>query len=133
MSDTTKTTATRLSYLAHYPRDFANEYAIYAGTPAELAQLEEILDRRSERNTCHKVDRKEAIRRGWNRPREAKKTGEFWLGGFAEPEAYAPYADTIQQAIVNAHKATQERIERDEIDQEAREEFLRDAREAAGR
>jgi hypothetical protein len=50
-----------------------------------------------------------------------------------EPEAYAPYADTIQQAIVNAHKATQERIERDEIDQEAREEFLRDAREAAGR
>jgi hypothetical protein len=82
-------------YWVVYPRDFANEYTVYVTTTPQQ-------DYRMRYGFGGKtITRPEAIRLGWTRPRQAKKTGEQWFGGFAGDEQ-----TTVKDAIEEASRAT---------------------------
>ena len=111
-SASTQTSAPRMTYLIHYPRDFANEYDIFVGTKAEIDRLYALLNRSTERGSqLRRISRREAIQLGWSRVREAQRDGEQWYGGFA---AYGrePYAHSVQAAILSARESTLELIGR---------------------
>jgi hypothetical protein len=89
------------TYFSEYPRDFANEYHVYAVAADDLADFQEHFPDAS------RITRKEAIRLGWSRPREAKKYGEQWFGGFWD-DGLAPcgFEETLASALEECQKAT---------------------------
>ncbi len=106
-------------YLICYPRDFDNEYEVYAGSDADLSDLESFLDRPNRNGnypTFQRLTWAQAIRRGWTLPREAKRDGEQWFGGFAEPYAGPSWHHgrdySVRDAIADAATATTEELDR---------------------
>ncbi len=101
----------RNAYMVHYPRNFCNEYTVHVGSPEILNQLAKILEclPRSENGDVRRITRQRAIYLGWTRVREAKKCGEQWFGGFAETGN--SFAETLNEAIVDAAKATEAAID----------------------
>jgi hypothetical protein len=83
-------TMTMNAYYVLYPRDFANEYTVYVAGDAESAEHLKQLG-------AKRISRREAIRLGWTRPRQARKTGEQWYGGFAG-DTYDTLAEAIEAA-----------------------------------
>jgi hypothetical protein len=82
------------TYYVSYPRDFANEYEVYVVAPEDVEVfLRAIPD-------ATRISRAEAIRMGWTRPRQAKKYGEQWFGGFAEAHGGDDLAGKIEDAVV---------------------------------
>ena len=117
-------------YLVHYPRNFSNEYEIYAGTKADLEKLIEILasrPRAENGNTCF-ITRKRAIYLGRTRVNEARRDNEQWFGGFASvyPDMYA---GSLDQEIEQAIQATAQVI----LEYEAAQEGWKAEREASMR
>jgi hypothetical protein len=101
-------------YIVHYPRNFANEYDVYAGSKARLARLAEILESwpRAENAGVHHISRKRAVYLGVTRPRQAKHDGEQWYGGWAEPRSgSSAYPETLAQQIAGAVRATEDTID----------------------
>ena len=82
-------------YYAFYPRDFANEYTVYAVESDLVARFEAAFP------DARRVTRKDAIRLGVTRPAEAKRCGEQWFGGFEVGVASCrlPYNATLAQVI----------------------------------
>jgi hypothetical protein len=85
-------TMTMNAYYVLYPRDFTNEYTVYVAGDAESA------DYLRNHNGAKRISRREAIRLGWTRPRQARKTGEQWYGGFAGDNYYDTLAEAIEAA-----------------------------------
>jgi hypothetical protein len=105
------------SYMVHYPRNFANEYQVYAGRKARLEIAKEILDSRPRAENSHTrfISRKEAIRLGWSRVREAERDNEQWFGGFAESFSPPyPFEESVEQGIANAVEAAESLIDEHE-------------------
>jgi len=90
------TTMTR--YFVEYPRGFANEYTVYAAPSGFAGTFGELFP------AALPITRAEAIRLGWTRPREAKRDGEQWFGGFAETRDY--YSSTLDLALADCLVAT---------------------------
>jgi hypothetical protein len=90
----------RMSDRNCYYRDgrFANVYTVYV-VPACQRRRFELLFPDAER-----VSRRQAVRLGWFRPREAKRDGEQWWGGFADETG--EYPETVGQAIGVAREST---------------------------
>lgn len=63
------------SYYINYPRNFANEYTVYAVPHAEARRFEAAFP------SVEKITRAKAIERGIRRPAEARRDGEQWFGG----------------------------------------------------
>jgi cation transport regulator ChaC len=103
-----------MQYLVHYPRNFCNEYTVYAGTSAQLGRLTKILEsgRRAENGAVHRISRREAIRLGQTRVREAKRYNEQWFGGFAETGN--GYPETLAEKLADAAAATEQEIDQAE-------------------
>ena len=95
-------------YLVHYPRDFSNEYLIYAGPMEQLHQLKQIFGLRSENGSSEYITRKRAIQLGWSRPREARRNNEQWYGGFAGEDVFP--SPTLEREIAQAVRATEQVI-----------------------
>jgi hypothetical protein len=96
-------------YYIEHPRNFANEYAVYVckseRTERRLLELYP---------NAEKINRAEAIRLGWTRPREAERNGEQWFGRFAEPLYEAPRASNVLEALTEAAQGTLDEINRAE-------------------
>jgi hypothetical protein len=88
-----------LSYYVEYPRDFCNEYAVYATTDRKAFE--------TGRPDATRISRKEAIRLGWSRPKEAKRDGEQWFGGFWSDYLSREPFETIAHAITDCARATE--------------------------
>ena len=70
------------TYYVAYPRDFANEYKVYAvSSKADASRFEDACD------SVQQITRGEALRLAIQRPREAAKDGEQWYGGFFKADA----------------------------------------------
>ena len=72
------------TYFVVYPRDFANEYTVYAvRSQADALRFEDTCDL-----FFMRIPKSEALRLGIHRPAEAAKDGEQWYGGFIEDVAF---------------------------------------------
>lgn len=90
----------RHHYFVNYPRDFANEYTVYAVPPASIPQFRALFPE------AEPISRPRAIHLGWTRPREARRDGEQWFGGLAEPmRSYDP-PTTLADALMLASEGT---------------------------
>lgn len=89
------------TYYVEYPRDFANEYAVYAvASSMEGRFLAAFPDAR-------RITRKDAVHLGWSRPREAKRDGEQWYGGFTDhPAGGLDDATDVEGALAACRLAT---------------------------
>ena len=85
-------------YYVDYPRDFANEYDVFAVAPEDRAAFERV------RPDAERINRPEAIRLGWTRRREAKRDGEQWFGGFFQ--GWGHPADTLDEVMEECRKQT---------------------------
>lgn len=103
----------RLYYAIYFPRSFSNEYSVYCGTPHELSRLREILLRKRETGTYLPATREKAIRYGETQPRQAKRVGAQWFGGWAEPLFGYP-SGSLSDRIKGAHHATLDVIDLEE-------------------
>jgi hypothetical protein len=65
-------------YYVEYPRDFANEYTVYAVPAADAERFERFFP------SADRISRAEAVRLGTRRPIEAKRDGEQWFGGWLD-------------------------------------------------
>ncbi len=106
----------RNSYLVHYPRNFANEYTVYVGSPATLDRLTKILESspRADNGNVQRITRQRAIYLGRTRVREAKRYGEQWFGGFAETGF--GYPESVDEMLADAIKATEAEIDHADTD-----------------
>ena len=83
-------------YYVNYPRDFANEYTVFA-VPSEMRERFEVAYPDADR-----ITRVSAIERGIRRPAEACRDGEQWFGGLCD---YGPSSDARTDAGKLAHCA----------------------------
>lgn len=115
-----------MRYLVHYPRNFCNEYTVYAGTPAQLDRLTKILEsgRHAENGAVHRITRRRAIQLGQTRVREAKRDGEQWFGGFAETGKC--YPEMLAEKIAEAAAATEQEIDQAEAVADYFDRFMRE-------
>jgi hypothetical protein len=95
-------------YFIDYYRDFGNTYTVYAVSPADVARF------RAAFPDAEPISRARAIDRGWTRVRQAKRTGEQWPAGFADPAAGAATPQSIAEAIDLCREGTQDAIEQTE-------------------
>jgi hypothetical protein len=91
-------------YAVGYPRNFANEYAVYSGTDHDLAAIESEYDH-DENGRFERIDRPEAIRLGERRPKEAKRDGEQWFGGWYA-DSLSPSTWSRAERMVECREAT---------------------------
>lgn len=99
-------------YYVDYYRDFCNTYTVYAVAPADRDRFERFFP------DATRIDRREAIRLGWSRVREAKHDGEFWPAGFAECRSPFDLPSTPGEALENCRRATAEAIDDREVQEE---------------
>lgn len=92
-------------YFVAYPRNFANEYKVYV---CESERTERRL--LAVRPDAERISRGEAVRLGWTRPREARRNGQEWHGGFAEPLYHSSDPQNVREAIVEAAQGTLDEI-----------------------
>jgi hypothetical protein len=85
-------------YFVDYPRDFANEYTVYAVPAGMVADFGRAFP------DAEPITRSRAIRLGWTRVKEAKRDGEQWFGGFADSGAYP---ETLGEALEACRAATE--------------------------
>lgn len=107
---TATATSTRNVYLVSYPRDFSNEYDVYAGPAGRIDRLEELLRERIERRgagSVERITRRRAIQLGITRVNEAKKYDEQWFGGFAGSD---DWDSSVEATIAATVRATEHRI-----------------------
>ena len=86
------------TYYIKSPRGFANEYTVYAISNAEDAAALRL----AAEDRC---TRRVAIERGYSRPRQAKRFGEQWYGGFISGPSRV-YVSDIPSAIAAAIENT---------------------------
>jgi hypothetical protein len=104
------------SYYISYPRDFANEYTVYVVTPEIAADFAKAFP------DLKRTSRKDAIERAWSRPKEAKRTGEQWFGGFCDH--MSPQGNGLDHALAAAAKSTEWEVEQRLADMAQRETSL---------
>ena len=84
------------TYYVAYPRDFANEYKVYAvSSKADALRFEDACD------SVQQITRGEALRLAIQRPREAAKDGEQWYGGFFKSDAYHALEQKLRYTIAD--------------------------------
>ena len=89
---------THNNYYIDYPRGFVNEYRVYV-IPSHLAkEFEESFAR------AGRISRKEAIRLAVTRPREAKRNGEQWFGGWYS--RFEPLTGNTEEQIERCKQET---------------------------
>ncbi len=81
------------NYYVDYPRDFSNEYTVYAVRGVFANSLKRVC-----RNAV-RITRCEAIRLGITRPSQARKHGEQWYGGFVEDVAFHRLQQSTRHTI----------------------------------
>jgi hypothetical protein len=99
------------TYFIRYPRDFANEYTVYAVAPEDRERFGRLIP------DAERITRYRAIEIGWTRPREAKRDGEQWFGGFAEP-GHGLWAGNVAQALEACREGTREILDNIESEHE---------------
>lgn len=100
-------------YYVDYPRGFANEYTVYAVASTDRERFERAFPE------AEHISRARAVRLGWSRPREARRGGEQWYGGFCSQG----FADTPDAAIEDCRIATQDAVEQAEMVRDAEAAF----------
>lgn len=115
------------SYFVNYPRNFSNEYEVYAVARGSEARLLALLPDASP------ISRKEAIRLGITRVAEAKRDNEQWFGGLCEYDAARnlPWNATTAQKLEACAVDTLAWIEQQEMEREAAAEYMADLRSQA--
>lgn len=106
------------TYFVDYPRDFCNEYNVYVVSRADHADFVRFIP------SARRISRAEAIKLGWTRPKQAKRDGEYWLGGFYD-DPLSRFADTLAEALDECRKATERLVAEREQGAEIREEEMR--------
>lgn len=108
-------------YYVEYPRDFCNEYTVYVVASGLVQRFEKVFP------NAYSVTRKDAIRLGITRPKEAKRDNEQWWGGFPDGSASCT-ADwrkltTVPGRLEIAAKDTEEELDRRETEAAAIAEY----------
>lgn len=89
-----------MTYFVEYPRNFANEYTVYATDDRKAFEAAV--------PGADRVNRREAVRLGWSRPREAKRDGEQWFGGFHTDDlSRTVTGDPLAEQLAECAAATQ--------------------------
>jgi hypothetical protein len=109
-----------LRYFIEYPRNFCNEYEVYAVPSVDVPRF------RAAFPEAEPITRTQAIKKGWTRVREAKRDNEQWFGGFHENlTTYSDTPETVPQAITACAMATLKSMEEAEYRKEAAAELMR--------
>jgi hypothetical protein len=96
------------TYYVVYPREFANEYTVYAvNSKADALRFEGAY------GSFFRVPRSEALRLGIQRPADAERDGEQWYGGFMKDAAFHALkqkprytiADQIEAVVVDTMRS----------------------------
>ena len=119
------------TYYVVYPRDFANEYTVFAvGSKADALRFESACD------LVQQITRVEALRLAIQRPREAAKDGEQWYGGFYKSDAYHALEQklsyTISDQIAAVVLDTMQFVEKVEEQIQRNADYVYDQRNTGG-
>ncbi len=87
-----------VDYADYCGEHFANDYNVFASTAKGSQKFRDAFPE------ARRITRKEAIRLGWSRPREAKQGGPQWFGGFWTTRGGAT---TMDEAIADCVVATE--------------------------
>jgi hypothetical protein len=84
----------RHAYFVDYGgRDFCNVYSVMVVKIGEAKEYASMFP------DAERITRREAIRLGWTRPKEAKRDGEQWFGGFQTRYFSATLEETIADCL----------------------------------
>ncbi len=111
--------AERRAYYVHHPRDFANEYDVFAVPASMVGRFEALYP------GAGRVAFSRAIDRGLVRPAEAKRDGEQWYGGLRgrpSPDWHDDPKERRRRLLLECCRSTILDIELAEMRAEAAEE-----------
>ena len=92
------------SYYVRYPRDFANEYTVYAVDDATREDFDKSFP------DAKRINRAEAIRLGISRPKQARKHGEHWAGSFCRCGTSGTQAEILAEAVARTTEEVNDRL-----------------------